>query len=71
MYPREALSALATEIPKFIERCKDPKLAMHFYCFDLYQGAFIGKLPQPGVAIFVYDANGEEHGPVKRDSSGR
>lgn len=35
---------------------------MHFYCLDLTQGSFTGQSPQPGIAIAVYDANGEEHG---------
>lgn len=61
-YPRDALPVLAKAIPEFIDRCDDPKMAMHFYCLDLTQGSFTGQSPQPGIAIAVYDANGEEHG---------
>jgi hypothetical protein len=37
-------------------------MALHLYCLDLTQGAFTGQDPSPGIAILVFDANGEEHG---------
>ncbi|KAF2808903.1 FAD binding domain-containing protein [Mytilinidion resinicola] len=62
MYPRSALPALAKAESAFAERCHDAKMAMHFFCLDLTQGAFTGQPTQPGVAILVYDAHGEKHG---------
>jgi FAD/FMN-containing dehydrogenase len=62
LYPREALEALAAEVPKFADRNRDPKVAMHFYCLDMTNGAFVGKPSVPGLALLVYDAHGEEHG---------
>ncbi|ORY06215.1 cysteine desulfurase [Clohesyomyces aquaticus] len=61
-YPRESLSALAKAVPEFAERSTDPKIAVHFYCLDMYQGAFVGKPAVPGIGLLVYDAYGEEHG---------
>ena len=37
-------------------------MALHLYCLDLTHGAFTGQDPTPGIAILVFDANGEEHG---------
>lgn len=37
-------------------------MALHLYCLDLVQGAFTGQGPSPGIALLVFDANGEEHG---------
>jgi hypothetical protein len=62
MYPQETLPVVAKAVADFVARPPDPRTAMHFYCLDLDQGAFTGRKPKPGIAIFVYDANGEEHG---------
>ncbi|KAF2497449.1 FAD binding domain-containing protein [Lophium mytilinum] len=62
MYSRSALPALAKGVAAFADRCHDAKMAMHFFCLDLTQGAFTGQPSQPGVALLVYDAHGEEHG---------
>jgi FAD/FMN-containing dehydrogenase len=62
MYPREALDELAKKIPHFVDTNRDPKIAMHFYCLDMVQGAFVGKPAVPGLGVLVYDAHGEEHG---------
>jgi len=62
MYPREALDELAKQVPIFAETNRDPKVAMHFYCLDMLQGAMVGKASEPGLALLVYDAHGEEHG---------
>ena len=35
---------------------------MHLYCMDLTDGTFVGENYETGVAISVFDANGEEHG---------
>jgi hypothetical protein len=37
-------------------------MALHLYCLDISHGAFTGQAPTPGIAILVFDANGEEHG---------
>ncbi|KAF2740985.1 cysteine desulfurase [Polyplosphaeria fusca] len=62
LFPHEALETLATQVPDFADRNTDPKVAMHFYCLDLTNGAFVGKPSVPGLAVLVYDAHGEEHG---------
>jgi FAD/FMN-containing dehydrogenase len=62
MYPREALNGLAEKVSRFATENTDPKVAMHFYCLDMVQGAFVGKPSVPGLGILVYDAHGEEHG---------
>lgn len=61
-YPEEALPMVAKAISDFVSRPSNPRMALHFYCLDLNRGAFTGRKPRPGIAIFVYDANGEEHG---------
>lgn len=65
MYPREALDDLAKMVPHFADTNTDPKVAMHFYCLDMIQGAFVGKPSVPGLGLLVYDAHGEEHGRNK------
>jgi hypothetical protein len=62
MYAQETLPVVAKAVADFVAQPPDPRTAMHFYCLDLDQGAFTGRKPKPGIAIFVYDANGEEHG---------
>lgn len=62
VYPREALDVLAREVARFTRENEDPKVAMHFYCLDLVQGAFVGRESVPGLAVLVYDARGKEHG---------
>ncbi|KAF2116760.1 cysteine desulfurase [Lophiotrema nucula] len=62
LYPREALSALAKAVPKFADENTDPKVAMHFYCLDMTNGAFVGQPSVPGLGLLIYDAHGEEHG---------
>lgn len=62
LFGREALPILAKEVPKFADENTDPKVAMHFYCLDMTQGAFVGKPSVPGLGLLVYDAHGEEHG---------
>ncbi|KAF2655312.1 cysteine desulfurase [Lophiostoma macrostomum CBS 122681] len=62
MYPREALDELAEKVSRFAKENTDPKVAMHFYCLDMVQGAFVGKPSVPGLGILAYDAHGEEHG---------
>ena len=62
VYPQEALPVVAKAVSDFVSRSTDPRVALHFYCLDLDQGAFTGRKPNPGIAVFVYDANGEGHG---------
>ncbi|KIX00110.1 uncharacterized protein Z518_10247 [Rhinocladiella mackenziei CBS 650.93] len=62
VYPPEALRDVAREVAAFASRCRDPKMALHLYCLDMTQGTYAGKEAKPGLAIFAYDAHGEEHG---------
>ncbi|KAF1996179.1 FAD-binding domain-containing protein [Amniculicola lignicola CBS 123094] len=62
LFPRTSMEDLAKAVPKFTEENTDPKVACHFYCLDMTNGAFIGKPPVPGMGLLVYDAHGEEHG---------
>lgn len=62
LFGRDALSELAKKVPEFVETNTDPKVACHFYCLDMTQGAFVGKPSVPGLALLVYDAHGEGHG---------
>ncbi|KAF2712030.1 FAD-binding domain-containing protein [Pleomassaria siparia CBS 279.74] len=62
LYPGEALEELSKKVPHFADTNTDPKVAMHFYCLDMIQGALVGKPSVPGLAVLVYDAHGEEHG---------
>lgn len=61
-YPQDALPVVVKAVADFVRRPSNPRTAMHFYCLDLNQGAFTSQKPRPGIAIFIYDANGEEHG---------
>lgn len=62
LYPNEALPVVAKGVADFARLSADPKTALHFYCLDLDGGAITGHPPRPGIAVFVYDAHGEEHG---------
>lgn len=62
LFGREALPELVKKVPEFAKNNTDPKVAMHFYCLDMTQGAFVGKPSVPGLGLLVYDAHGEEHG---------
>lgn len=62
IYPPEAAAVVAKETAAFAARCDDPRLALHLYCLDMTQGSMAAQEPQPGMAIFAYDARGEEHG---------
>ncbi|KAF2873051.1 cysteine desulfurase [Massariosphaeria phaeospora] len=62
LFPREALDVLAQKVPEFEASNTDPKIAMHFYCLDMTNGAFVGKPSVPGLGLLVYDAYGEDHG---------
>lgn len=62
VYPREALGALAKGVERFARENEDRRVAMHFCCLDLVQGAFVGGGSVEGLAVMVYDGNGEEHG---------
>ncbi|KEF51935.1 uncharacterized protein A1O9_11925 [Exophiala aquamarina CBS 119918] len=62
IYPADAMPIVARETAAFIARCSDPKIALHLYCLDMTQGSMTSKEPKPGISIFAYDANGEEHG---------
>ncbi|KAF2017337.1 cysteine desulfurase [Aaosphaeria arxii CBS 175.79] len=61
-FGREALPELACRVSEFEATNTDPKVAMHLYCMDLIQGAFVGKPSVAGLGLMVYDAHGEEHG---------
>ena len=62
VYPREALGALAKGVERFARENEDRGVAMHFCCLDLVQGAFVGGESVKGLAVMVFDGNGEEHG---------
>ncbi|KAK5050822.1 hypothetical protein LTR84_003381 [Exophiala bonariae] len=62
IYPPESVEVVARETAAFAKRCSDPKLALHLYCLDMTQGSMTSQEPNPGMAIFAYDARGEGHG---------
>lgn len=62
IFPPEAMPVVARETAAFIARCDDPKIALHLYCLDMTLGTMANQGPTPGISIFAYDANGEEHG---------
>lgn len=62
IYPPGSVEVVARETAAFAKRCSDPKLALHLYCLDMTQGSMTSQEPNPGMAIFAYDARGEEHG---------
>lgn len=62
-FPRSALQEAAKEIEVFTSRMEEwPGTAMYLYNTDLMEGSFIGAAPQPGIAIWLFDPEGEEHG---------
>ncbi|KAI5276959.1 FAD binding domain-containing protein [Aureobasidium subglaciale] len=62
-YPRAALPVVARGIEEFARRADGwPGTAMYLYNLDLMEGAFIGSAAQPGIAIWLFDPEGEEHG---------
>ncbi|KAI5204140.1 FAD binding domain-containing protein [Aureobasidium subglaciale] len=62
-YPRAALPVVAKGIEEFAKRADEwPGTAMYLYNLDLMEGTFIGAAAQPGIAIWLFDPEGEEHG---------
>lgn len=62
-YPRSSLPALAKGVAEFAKRIDEwPSTAMYLYNLDLMEGVFIGAKAQPGLAIWLFDTKGEEHG---------
>ena len=60
-FPYSSLKDVSKVVSDMAARVADPKLAMHV----LNRGAAFGEAPQgarPGVAVMMYDANGEAHG---------
>jgi hypothetical protein len=61
-FPYTSLDALSKGVSEFANRTSDPKMAMHVYVLDS-QGSVLKGLPSKvDLSVFVYDANGEEHG---------
>lgn len=62
-FPRSALQRVAKEVEMFARKMEVwPGSAMYLYNTDLMEGSFIGAAPQPGIAIWLFDPKGEEHG---------
>lgn len=62
-FPRSALREVAREVEEFARRMEEwPGTAMYLYNTDLMEGSFIGAAAQPGIAIWLFDPEGEEHG---------
>jgi hypothetical protein len=60
-YPYSSLNEVSKVVSKMAARVADPKLAMHV----VNRGTAFGEAPQgarPGIAVMMYDANGEAHG---------
>ena len=60
-YPYSSLAEISKCVAMMHARPADPKVAMHV----LNRGSGLGEPPQgahPGIAIMMFDANGEEHG---------
>ena len=59
-FPYSSLHEVSSILSMMAARTADPKLAMHV----VNRGAGMGEAPQgakPGIAVLMYDANGEEH----------
>ncbi|KAH0005029.1 cysteine desulfurase, partial [Aureobasidium melanogenum] len=62
-FPRSALREVAKGVEGFGRRMEEwPGAAMYLYNTDLMEGSFIGAAAQPGIAIWLFDPEGEEHG---------
>jgi hypothetical protein len=62
-FPRSALHEVAKGVEGFGRRMEEwPGAAMYLYNTDLMEGSFIGAAAQPGIAIWLFDPEGEEHG---------
>lgn len=62
-FPRSALQEVAKGVEAFARKMEEwPGSAMYLYNTDLMEGSFIGATPQPGIAIWLFDPEGEEHG---------
>ncbi|KAH0363446.1 cysteine desulfurase, partial [Aureobasidium melanogenum] len=62
-FPRSALREVAKGVEEFSRRMEEwPGTAMYLYNTDLMEGSFIGAAAQPGIAIWLFDPEGEEHG---------
>ena len=62
-FPRSSLPELAQAVTRFAAKMDEyPRTAFFLYNLDLMEGAWIGAEPNPGIGIWLFDANGEEHG---------
>ncbi|KAG9527030.1 cysteine desulfurase, partial [Aureobasidium melanogenum] len=62
-FPPSALHQVAKEVEGFGRRMEEwTGAAMYLYNTDLMEGSFIGAAAQPGIAIWLFDPEGEEHG---------
>lgn len=64
-YPETSSCQVAKAVGDFAKRNNDPKMAMHLCLLQMVEGGFVGQDSRPGLVIWVYDANGEEHGRSK------
>jgi hypothetical protein len=67
-YPRSLLDSVVQAVTAYSERCTDPKMALHFYCMTMetkHAEQIMGLKEEQasmGIAVMMYDANGEDHG---------
>lgn len=62
-FPRSSLPAVAKAVAAFAAKMDSLAMtSMYLYNLNLMEGAFLGGPSKPGLAIWVFDANGEKHG---------
>jgi hypothetical protein len=61
-FPYSSLEALSRGVSDFSKRSDDPRMAMHVFVLDSQGRALKGLPSEADLSLFVYDANGEEHG---------
>ncbi|KAG5292376.1 cysteine desulfurase, mitochondrial precursor, conidia-enriched transcript [Histoplasma ohiense] len=61
-FPKTAMKAVSQGLSDFMKRCTDPKLGAHVIVMNFDPPTDTDDVPQPGIAIIIFDSHGEEHG---------
>ncbi|KAL2385892.1 hypothetical protein RJZ90_001066 [Blastomyces dermatitidis] len=61
-FPKTAIKAVSKGASDFVKRLTDPKLAAHVVVMNFDPPTGSDAIPQPSIAINIFDAHGEEHG---------
>ncbi|PGH09474.1 cysteine desulfurase, mitochondrial [Blastomyces parvus] len=62
VFPKTAMKAVSQGVSDFVKGGTDPKIAAHVVVMDFEPPTGPDDIPQPGIAINIFDSHGAEHG---------